>query len=94
MATQRFYYSDPIKGFLSRGTDEIVGKLSLAYQHDINDETKISWIEEIDSLKEVLPPYAGKGSVYFEYNIPRMGSRADVVLLIDGVVLVLEYKTC
>lgn len=93
MATQRFYYSDPIKGFLSRGTDEIVGKLSLAYQHDINDETKISWIEEIDSLKEVLPPYAGKGSVYFEYNIPRMGSRADVVLLIDGIVLVLEYKT-
>ena len=44
-------------------------------------------------MKKVLPPYAEKGSVYFEYNIPRMGSRADVVLLIDGVVLVLEYKT-
>ena len=93
MAILKYYYSDSITDFLSRGTNEIVGKLALAYQHDINDETKISWIEEIDSLKKVLPPYAEKGSVYFEYNIPRMGSRADVVLLIDGVVLVLEYKT-
>ena len=93
MAAQRFYYSDTITDFLSRSADEIVGKLSWAYQHDINDETKLSWIEEIESLREVLPPYIERGSVYFEYNIPRMGSRADVVLLIDGVVLVLEYKT-
>ena len=28
-----------------------------------------------------------------EYNIPRMGRRADVVLLIDGIIFVLEFKT-
>ena len=28
----------------------------------------------------------------FEFAIPRMGKRADVVLLIDGIVLVLEFK--
>lgn len=93
MAVQRFYYSDTITDFLSRNENEIVGKLSLVSQFDINDETKQSWLEEIESLKEVLPPYTGKGSVYFEYSIPRMGSRADVVLLIDGAILVLEYKT-
>ena len=93
MAARRYYYSDTITDFLSRNDSEIVYELTMASQHDINDETKLSWLEEIGSLKEVLPPYNGKGSVYFEYNIPRMGSRADVVLLIDGVVLVLEYKT-
>ena len=93
MAARRYYYSDTITDFLSRNDSEIVYELTMASQHDINDETKLSWLEEIGSLKEVLPPYDGKGSVYFEYNIPRMGSRADVVLLIDGVVLVLEYKT-
>ena len=93
MAVQRYYYSDTITDFLSRNDNEIIGKMAWDSQHDINDETKQSWREEIESLKEVLPPYTGKGSVYFEYNIPRMGSRADVVLLIDGVVLVLEYKT-
>ena len=80
MAALRYYYSDTISMFLSRSTDEIVGKLTLASQHDINDETSNSWVEEIESLRNVLAPYKNRGSVYFEYNIPRMGRRADVIL--------------
>lgn len=45
------------------------------------------------TLQEALAPYSGHGSIYFEYNIPRMGRRADVIALIDGIVFVLEYKT-
>ena len=52
MATQRYYYSDSITDFLSRSTNEIVGDLTLASQHDINDETAQSWVEEIDTLRE------------------------------------------
>ena len=47
----------------------------------------------MDIMKEVLRPYVGRGSVYFEYKIPRMGRRADVIILIEGVVFVLEFKT-
>lgn len=93
MATQRYYYSDSITDFLSHSTNEIVGKLTLASQHDINDETAQSWVEEIDTLREALEAYSGHGSLYFEYNIPRMGRRADVIVLIDGIVFVVEYKT-
>ena len=39
MAAQRYYYSDSITDFLSRNTNEIVGELALASQHDINDNT-------------------------------------------------------
>ena len=83
MATLRYYYSDTISMFLTRSTDEIVGKLTLASQHDINDETSNSWVEEIESLRNILAPYKDRGSIYFEYNIPRMGRRADVILVID-----------
>ena len=93
MAATRYYYSDSIDRFLTRSVNEIVGELTLASQHDINDETSQSWVEEIMTLREVLAPYSGHGSVYFEYNIPRMGRRADVIALIDGIVFVLEYKT-
>lgn len=93
MAATRFYYNDTISDFLERDNMEIVGKLTLAYAHDINDETSKSWVCEIDTMKAVLHPYKGRGSVYFEYNIPRMGRRADVIVLIDGVVFVLEFKT-
>ena len=67
--------------------------MTLASQHDINDETAQSWVEEIDTLREALEAYSGRGSLYFEYNIPRMGRRADVIVLIDGIVFVVEYKT-
>ena len=93
MAAQRYYYSDSITDFLSRNTNEIVGDLTLASQHDINDETSKSWVEEIETMREVLAPYEGRGSVYFEYNIPRMGRRVDVIAVIDGIIFVLEYKT-
>lgn len=93
MAARRFYYSDSISAFLNRSVNEIIGELTLASQHDINEETSSSWVEEIDTLKEALAPFSGHGSVYFEYNIPRMGRRADVVAVIDGIVFVLEYKT-
>ena len=39
-----------------------------------------AWLEEIDILKKVLSRF--DGSIYFEYSIPRMGKRIDVVLLI------------
>ena len=93
MPALRYYYSDSISTFLAKSTEEIIGKLTLASQHDINDETSNSWFEEIEILKNVLVPYRDRGSVFFEYNIPRMGRRADVIVLIDGFVFVLEFKT-
>lgn len=93
MAAKRYYYFDTISSFLGRKENEIVGELTLASQHDINEEMSQSWVEEIKTLRDALLPYSGRGSLFFEYNIPRMGRRADVIAVIDGVVFVLEYKT-
>ena len=93
MATKRYYYRDTITDFLKRTADEIAGNLALSYTSDINKETSNSWLPEIETLKEALAKYSNRGSVYFEYNIPRMGRRADVIVIIDGIVFVLEYKT-
>ena len=93
MSAKRYYYSDSISGFLRTNTNEIFGALTRASQHDINDETSSAWVEEIESLRSVLVPYKDRGSVYFEYNIPRMGRRADVILVIDELIFILEYKT-
>lgn len=93
MAAKRFYYSDTISDFLLRSAEEIAGELSLSYQNDINKETSNSWLDEIDTLQATLAKYCNRGSLYFEYNIPRMGRRVDVIVLIDGIVFVLEYKT-
>ena len=49
-----------------------------------------AWLAEINILRTVLSDY--NGAVYFEYSIPRMGRRIDVVLLIGPVIFVLEFK--
>lgn len=93
MAALRYYYSDTITDFLQKDDSSIIGDLTLATPHDINNETSQSWVSEIETMRSALALYAGRGSVYFEYNIPRMGRRADVIAVIENVVFVIEFKT-
>jgi len=88
---KREYYSDSIAAFLITKTDEILGKL-VSNNDFASEKTQCdAWLEEIDILKGLLSHY--QGSIYFEYSIPRMGKRIDVVLLIGPVIFVLEFKT-
>lgn len=93
MPAQRFYYSDTISGFLEQTPETIIGSIVQTATHDINKKTTNSWVEEINTLKDALKEYKNRGSIYFEYNIPRMGRRADVIVLINDIVFILEYKT-
>ena len=74
---------------------EIVGNLTAGHssQHLTLQSTQAdAWHEEISLLKDILKQYIGRGHIYFEYTIPRMGKRIDVVVLIDGIVFLLEFK--
>ena len=53
-----------------------------------------AWVKEINMLQEILPQISkqNEGRIFFEYEIPRMNKRVDVVLLLGGVLFVLEYK--
>ena len=87
---QREYYSDSIANFLQSSTAEILGRLALNNDFALIQAQRSAWIAEIDILRKVLEPFSG--SIYFEYSIPRMGRRIDVVLLIRSVIFVLEFK--
>ena len=87
---RRAYYSDTISDFQNRNNDEILGKLAQGNDFSLEQTQRDAWLEEIRILKQVLQPY--KGSIYFEYSIPRMGRRIDVVLIISSVIFVLEFK--
>jgi Schlafen group 3, DNA/RNA helicase domain len=87
---QREYYSDSIVAFLNASPDEILGILATNSTFALEQSQRDAWLEEISILRSVLPPF--QGSVYFEYSIPRIGQRIDVVLLIGPVIFVLEFK--
>lgn len=49
-----------------------------------------AWLDQIVILKATLPGLTG--TLFLEFNIPRMGRRVDVVLVIGAAVVVLEFK--
>lgn len=58
---------------------------------------KGAWDVEIQILKDCFsigscPDYIKEGYIAFEYTIPRLSKRPDVILLIKGIVFVLEFK--
>jgi hypothetical protein len=87
----REYYSDSIDNFLKSSTETILGILVSNNDYSLIHTQRGAWVSEIEILRNVLPPY--HGSIYFEYSIPRMGRRIDVVLLIGAVIFVLEFKS-
>src|SRR3989344_7856639 len=86
----RYYYSDSITNFQNTEPDEILGILARNNDFALEQTQRDAWLEEINILKDVL--YQFKGKIYFEYSIPRMGKRIDVLLLIKSVIFVLEFK--
>jgi len=86
----RHQYSSSIKEFSTGDSYSIYGKIVSGDEYDIARLQQDAWIYEIELLQHVLQPY--DGTIYFEYSIPRMGKRIDVVLLIESVIFVLEFK--
>ena len=87
---KRDYYSDTIANFLKSKTEHILGKLALHSDFSIEHTQRSAWLAEISILRKIL--WSRQGTIYFEYSIPRMGRRIDVVLLIGPVIFVLEFK--
>lgn len=86
----RFFYNAPIPVFLSAAAENIWADLSMNSRLDDNVLQKDSWSHEIVALQSSLGGL--EGEIFFEYSIPRLGKRADVILLIKNIVFVLEYK--
>ncbi len=87
---QRAYYSNTIEDFLEDEPDAILGQLVRHSEFAVEQTQRDAWRAQIKQLAAVLRDYSG--SIYFEYAIPRMGKRADVVLVIGPAIFLLEYK--
>jgi len=83
----RAFYADSIPEFLRGDPDAILGRLASG---NLTQEQLNAWRGQVEILQAALP--ARSGGIYFEYSIPRMGRRIDVVLVSGGVIFVIEFK--
>ncbi len=87
---QRAWYAASFDVFSAQSNDEIVGRLTQQSNHAVDLAQRDAWLAEIDLLRRWLK--GRTGTLLLEFNIPRMGLRADAVLVIAGCIVILEFK--
>ena len=88
---RRFYYAASAATFAQAPARAILGDLVSHHRFEVDLNQRDAWMAEIEDLKALalaIPDI----HLFFEFAIPRMGKRADVILVARGVVFVLEYK--
>ncbi|MBU2071738.1 MAG: DUF2075 domain-containing protein [Gammaproteobacteria bacterium] len=88
----RAYYAAPINTFLITEESKIIGELTRSHGQDLLHTQTTAWEYQIRFLQQELSAFSNQGWIFFEFMIPRMGRRADVVLIVSGIIFVLEFK--
>lgn len=91
---RRWLYGARFDDFVSQSSAEILGELTQGAGGNLDLTQNNAWQEQIELLKALQLPDSARSSakIYFEYTIPRLGRRADVILIVAHVLFILEFK--
>ncbi len=93
MISSRCMYNGKCSDFFEESNESIMGIICQNYHGDIGTTSRNAWEEEICIMKNVIARLSpSDGQIIFEYDIPRLGKRIDVVLLYRGIIFCLEFK--
>lgn len=89
----RCLYDNSFLAFLQDPQVKILGEICDHYYGNVYPTTMDAWNGEIAIMKATLSQCEDKeGRIIFEYDIPRLGKRIDVVLLYRGIIFCVEFK--
>lgn len=80
LKSPRCLYESDFHTFLGKEKESVLGTLCENYHGDALTSQREAWIKEIELLQCILNPWKDTdGRIIFEYDIPRLGKRIDVV---------------
>ena len=86
-------YNAALKDFLRQPSAVVRDEIVEACHGTVLDTALDAWKGEIALLQSCLKCWENEDAhILFEYDIPRLGKRIDVVLLLRGIVFCLEFK--
>lgn len=92
MSIDRAYYSSSVSSFLRTSPDSVLGEVARNSGFAIELGQRDAWVKQIKVLREQLMPWDTQGHLFFEFVVPRMGRRIDVLAIIKNTVFVIEFK--
>jgi hypothetical protein len=88
----RAFYNASISEFVKSEVNLILGSLLEKSGFSVETTQRDAWKSQVLILQSKLASYKDRGSIFFEFVVPRLGKRIDVLVLIDHVVFVIEFK--
>ena len=80
----------PIAEFLGASPAEVLGRLTAASKHDVDREQRDAWQATVALLQQALVGL--DGYLYLEFDVPRLGSRIDAVVITGPAIIPIEFK--
>lgn len=84
------YYTAKVADFHGHSDSEILGTLTRHSQFPVEVADQNAWLEEIAVLRQALNGI--DGVLLLEFDVPRLGSRIDAVVLSGAAVVPIEFK--
>ncbi len=84
------YYHASVAEFLSATDHVVMGQMATNNQFGLDPEQKNAWIAQLPILRKALKGITGM--VYLEFDVPRLGSRIDAVLIAGAAIFPIEFK--
>ena len=88
--TSRARYSAAIVEFCGTDPATILGEIAKHAEYDVMLTQRNTWLSQINILRTALNQL--NGDILFEFTVPRLGRRIDVVLLVEATVFAIEFK--
>ena len=84
------YYAADVARFVGASSDAILGGLTANSAFAVEPAQRDAWVIQIKVLKSALGGI--DGTVFLEFNVPRIGTRLDAVLISGPTIFAIEFK--
>jgi hypothetical protein len=86
----RSWFVRSIAEFQNTSDDQVLAELVRGSLFPVLQSQRDAWLAQLPLLRKALAGHSGM--MYLEFAIPRMGHRVDAVVLVNGIVLTIEFK--
>lgn len=84
------YFRASVVEFLSTPDDRVLGQMAANGQFDLDLSQRDAWLAQFPVLRSSLRGLTG--TLFLEFDIPRVGSRVDAILISGPAVFPIEFK--
>src|SRR5262245_60023741 len=84
------YYAATTSEFRSAAVSTVIGQLTRNSAFAVEPPQVTAWQREIEILQSALA--AVDGHVFLEFDVPRLGTRIDAVVLAGAALIPIEFK--